>query len=183
MSLPDDRLPGDPDLVAALVAGDREALGTLYARHGGTLLAVAVRVLGDVAEAEEVVHEVFVEAWRLAEQYDPRRGSVRAWLVTRARSRALDRAKTPARSRRSDLDAVAEPAEPAPATFDGGRVHRALAALTAPQREVLELGYFEGLSSTEISARLGVPVGTVKSRVAAGLQRLRELLASTEAEA
>jgi RNA polymerase sigma-70 factor (ECF subfamily) len=172
----------DAALVAALVVGDRDALAELYRRHGGTLLAVALRILGDRAEAEEIVHDVFVEAWRQAVQYDPARGSARAWLVTRARSRALDRVKAPARARRVAVESAPEPVAAEADPSDASRVQRALASLPAEQRAVLELGYFEGLSSTEIAARLDIPVGTVKSRVAAALQRLRALLSAVEGE-
>lgn len=168
----------DVALLAAVVAGRQRALALLYDRYAGLLTAVGLRVLGHPREVEDLVHDVFVEAWRQAGQYDPARGTVRAWLVMRMRSRALDRKKAAAWSRSVPLDGAGpEPAAPSvgPAP-DGERLRAALAALPAEQREVLELAYFEGLASPEIAARVGVPVGTVKSRTAAAMARLRRVL-------
>jgi RNA polymerase sigma-70 factor (ECF subfamily) len=170
----------DPELVAALVAGDQTALATLYDRYSPLLLAIAVRMLGPGLEAEDLVHDVFLEAWRAAGSYDPSRASVRTWLVMRVRSRALDRRKSAAFSRRTPLDpARHEQAAPE----EGGLAHdrevvrRVMASLPAEQRMVLELAYFEGLSSSEIATRASIPIGTVKSRVAAALGKLRSELA------
>lgn len=156
--------------------GDRSALAALYQSYSDVMLAVGVRILRDRSEAEELLHEVFVEAFRAAAAYDRARGSVRTWLTLRMRSRCLDRVKSAGRSRRVGLDDVAPARMVAPVETGSGderRVAEALAALPPDQRAVLELAYFEGLSSTEIAARLGVPVGTVKSRTAAALGRLR----------
>lgn len=172
--------PSDAELVCALAAGDRAALGALYDRYAGLLLSVGLRRLADRAEAEEVLHDVFVEAWRSAAAFDPARGSVRAWLVTRMHSRVLDRLRSPGVARRASLEAVAEAraaVEEPGVTVDRGRVGAALAALPPEQLAVVELAYFAGLSSSEIAARVDVPVGTVKSRAAAALAKLRgELL-------
>lgn len=164
----------DAELVAAMAAGDRAALGIVYDRYASLLMAVGMRVLHESRDAEDVLHEVFVEAWKQATTYDPARGSVRAWLVTRMRSRALDRAKSAVRTRSVALDDAPVPAaRPERSRDDHDRLHNALDTLPTEQRQVLELGYFEGLSSSEIASLLEVPVGTVKSRVAAGLQKLR----------
>lgn len=164
----------EAELVAAIATGDRQALGLVYDRYAPVLMAVGMRILGEVRDAEDVVHEVFVEAWKHAATYDPVRGTVRAWLVTRMRSRSLDRAKSAARTRSVALDDAPEPvARPDLRRDDHRRLHEALGALPEEQRQVLELGYFDGLSSSEIAWMLDVPVGTVKSRVAAGLQKLR----------
>ncbi len=174
--------PDDANLVAAMAEGDRAALAALYECYSGVMLAVGVRILRDLSEAEELLHEVFVEAFRAAGAYDRARGSVRTWLTLRMRSRCLDRVKSAGRSRRVGLDDVAPARMVAPVesgTGDERRVTEALAALPPDQRIVLELGYFEGLSSTEIAARLGVPVGTVKSRTAAALARLRVTMGVT----
>lgn len=169
----------DGELVALLVAGRQDALAALYDRYGGLLLAVGLRIVQNRLEVEDILHDVFVEAWRSAAQYDPARGTVRAWLVTRMRSRCLDRQKSAVVSRSVPLEnAGPEPAAPLADTFgdDAARLRGALDTLPAEQRAVLELGYFDGLSCTEIAARLGVPVGTVKSRTAAALGKLRAAL-------
>lgn len=182
----------DPDvlLVLAMAGGDRAALGRLYDRHAPALLGLAGRMLGSPGDAEDLVHDVLLEAWRCAEAYDPRRASVRTWLAMRTRSRALDRLRAAGRVRPvgspfSDSDEgrpepAAETPEDPTLSPDRHRVRRALDALPAPQRAVLELGYYEGLSSAEIAERVSVPIGTVKSRVAAALARLREVMRADE---
>lgn len=169
----------DAALVLAIAAGDRDALAALYDRHAGALLGVGIRMLGQRREAEDLTHDVFLEVWRRAHGYDPARASVRSWLVLMMRSRCLDRRKSHAFARTGPLahDArVAAASESPAALLDRARVAAALAALPERQREVLVLGYFEGLSSSEIAERLGAPIGTVKSRVAAALAALRERL-------
>lgn len=167
----------DVALVAAMAQGDRAALARIYSRYGGFLLALALRIVRERNEAEDLLHDVFLEAWRCAKDFDPKRGSVRTWLAIRTRSRALDRKKSARVSRNAGdtgLDAVSGNApQPSP---DAERVRNALAALTAEQRRVVDLAYFEGLSCSEIADKIGVPIGTVKSRLAAGLHRLRETL-------
>lgn len=164
----------DAALVARMAEGDREALAILYDRHASTLLVVAHRILGDRREAEDLLHDALLEAWRKAAGFDPARGSVRAWLVVRVRSRALDRRRALGPSRvlaPERFERIADAREPNDG--DVARVQVALATLPEDQRHVLELAYFEGLSSSEIAARLSVPMGTVKSRVAAGMAKLR----------
>lgn len=159
-----------------MAAGDRGALATLYDRYAAAIHGLALRVLGGGAAAEDLVHDVFMEAWRSADTFDPTRGSVRAWLFVRARSRALDRVRAPAQSRAVSLDqtSVPEPQEAADELSPDRRALReALAALPESYRDVLWLGYFRGLSSSEIAAEVGVPVGTVKSRVRKGFGLLR----------
>lgn len=168
----------DAQLVASAARGDRDALASLYDRHGGAMLGLGLRILGDRGEAEELLHDVFLEAWKRAGDYDPSRGSVRAWLLLRMRSRSLDRVKSAARSRTAAVGENVETAagsEPATAgeQADAQRVHGALAELPEEQRRVLELGYFAGLSCSEIAESLGVPIGTVKSRLHAALKKLR----------
>ncbi|HEY3493142.1 MAG TPA: sigma-70 family RNA polymerase sigma factor [Polyangiaceae bacterium] len=171
----------DALVVARMARGDRAALAVLYERHAGRLLALALHVLGNRAEAEDVLHDVFVEAWRHAADYSEQRGSVAAWLALRTRSRSIDRRRAPARARAVPLEA-SEPAEahdPAAEPgriFDRGRLSSALAVMPADEQEVIVLGYFEGLSSSEIAERLGKPIGTVKSRTRSALQKLREML-------
>jgi RNA polymerase sigma-70 factor (ECF subfamily) len=167
----------DARLIAAASRGDRESFARVYDRHAGTLLAVALRIVRERREAEDLVHDVFLEAWRVAKEYDPGRGTVRAWLTMRIRSRALDRLKSAGFSKRGTLDearvASTAGADDAGLSADRDKVRRALAQLPDEQRQALELGFFEGLSSTEIAERMNVPVGTVKSRVAAALAKLR----------
>ncbi|HLK92377.1 MAG TPA: sigma-70 family RNA polymerase sigma factor [Polyangia bacterium] len=170
--------PEDAALVARIAAGDREALGALYDLHAPVLLGLARRMLGSAAE--DLLHDLFLEVWQHAAEYAPGRGTVRAWLIVRARSRALDRLGRSSRESRA-AERIASEAPPsaasgAPALIDGAQVRRLLTTLPAELCDVLALAYFEGLSSSEIAARLSVPVGTVKSRTARALGALREAL-------
>ena len=177
----------DADLVAAMAAGDRDvALAAFLARFGGLVMAVALRILESRAEAEEVFQEIIIELWRRAPDYDPGRASVSAWVSTVARSRSLDAYR--ARSRRLPLDAglsreesAAPAAERPDEKVDAFRrrqeVHSLLQALSAVQRQALELAYFHGLSHSEIAEFLDLPLGTIKSRVRAGVRALRHSLA------
>jgi RNA polymerase sigma-70 factor, ECF subfamily len=158
--------------------GDRAALSQLYTTFAPMMMGLAERIMRDPKEAEDLIHDVFVEAWRRAGDYDPTRSSVKAWLLMMVRSRALDRLRS-ARAKQITLVAVVPEVEAV--TNDSelcerGQLHVALSRLTPEQRSVLELGYFQGLSSQEIASALGVPLGTVKSRVAAALGHLRVML-------
>jgi RNA polymerase sigma-70 factor (ECF subfamily) len=168
----------DQALLYRLARGERAALAVLYERHAAMMLALAQRILRDAREAEDLVHDVFVEAWRHAGDYDPTRASVRSWLLLRVRSRCLDRARSAGVRRVSLMPSPRElPREDAEAhAADHGRVRAALDALSSEQRRVLELGYFHGLSSQEIADYLGIPIGTVKSRVSAAMVQLRRAL-------
>jgi RNA polymerase sigma-70 factor (ECF subfamily) len=181
-------LEGDAALVQAMARGDAGALAQLYDIHAPLLFGLVRRIVRNAESAEDIVHDVFIEAWRRSADYDPSRGSVRTWLTLRARSRALDHKKSSAVARRVSLDephsqnpltAVQENASLAP---DQERVRQALGTLPEEQHRVLLLGYFEGLSSSEIAERVGIPIGTVKSRVAAALTRLRAALNAGEEE-
>jgi RNA polymerase sigma-70 factor (ECF subfamily) len=173
----------DEALVRAIARGDTRALGALYDRHAPLMLGLARRIVGGKTEAEDIVHDVFVEAWRRAGDYDETRGSVKAWLLLRTRSRAIDFRKSAGVSRTVPtgdgawLASLIDPRGDDSEAPDRERVRRVLAALGAEQREVLLLGYFDGLSSSEIASKIGIPVGTVKSRVAAALGALRRALA------
>lgn len=171
---PEDDAELDAQLVAKMAAGDRAAMAELYERHSGVMLGLAMRIVRSRLEAEDLLHDVFLEAWRSAKDFDPKRGRVRTWLAIRMRSRALDLQKSARVSRNAGdggLELLVD--ERDGASPDHARVRAVLAELGADQRKVLELAYFEGLSCTEIAARVSVPVGTVKSRIAAGLDRLR----------
>ena len=182
--------PRDADLVIRLAQGDERALGQLYDRFGAVLYAVAYRVLNEKADAEEVVMEAFAQAWREAPRFDAGRGSVAAWLTMMTRSRALDLIRSQSRRVRITDTAAREEPQSAPAMSTGFQspgsavedserrkaVGTALAALSPPQRVAIELAYFEGLSQSEIAERLKEPLGTVKTRMRLGMQKLREAL-------
>jgi RNA polymerase sigma-70 factor (ECF subfamily) len=180
----------DETLVARIAAGDQEALSSLYDRYRGVVYALALRVLRDRAEAEEVLTDVFLQAWRQADGFDRLRGSVTSWLVTLCRSRAIDRVRARGR-REAALDTLAqeEAARPTGPHIDPAgaedaldlrlmsrRIGAALGALSPPQRRALELAYYGGLSHSEIAARLGEPLGTIKTRIRQALISLRERL-------
>ncbi len=166
---------GDIRLVRAAAKGDSHALAGLYDRYASVLLAVGQRILGNAREAEDLLHDVFLEVWRHAGDYDHARGSVRAWLLMRMRSRALDRKRAQGRSRVILLENGNIP-EAEASSADDPSLAPDRRVVRKAQRVVLELGYFEGLTSTEIAARVEIPVGTVKSRVARALSQLREIL-------
>jgi RNA polymerase sigma-70 factor (ECF subfamily) len=168
----------DERLIGAIAQGDRDALGLLYDRYAPTMLAVAQRVLGAAQPAEDLVQDVFLEAWHRARHYDASRGTVRTWLMLRLRSRAIDRKRAAQRARRVDLDEAklgeqsARDGEPISAR-EASTLRGLLAELSSEQKAVLELGYFGGLSCAEIASRLDVPIGTVKSRMSRAIAHLR----------
>jgi RNA polymerase sigma-70 factor (ECF subfamily) len=195
----DDANAADAALVLSIASGDRKALAALYDRHGSAMLGLGVRVLRNRRDAEDVLHDVFIEVWRRAHTYDPGRASVRGWLFLMMRSRSLDKRKSAAVSRSTSLettglDAVATKSselgasssagtssgDAAPLALDHKRAIAALAKLPEAQQAVLILGYFEGLSSSEIATELDLPIGTVKSRVAAAMRALRDALGVVE---
>lgn len=181
----------DHHLVGRMSEGEDAALGELYDRYGKTLYALALAIVREPADAEEVVVDAFGQAWRQAGAFDPLRGSVGAWLATIARSRALDtvrargrRARAHERAAQLSDEGLATPVAalgPDPARgAERGEARRlvaeALAGLPEPQRVAIQLAYFEGLSQSEIAARLAEPLGTVKTRMRAGMEKLRGLL-------
>jgi RNA polymerase sigma-70 factor, ECF subfamily len=180
----------DGELVAQAARGDERAVGRLYDRYGGVLYAVAYRIVGQRADAEEVVLEAFAQAWRDASRFEAGRGSVAGWLTMIARSRALDLVRARSRRERITASAAADRPETSPAMGDfrsdparaldhderRRQVQQALSLLSPPQRQAIELAYFEGLSQSEIAERLQEPLGTVKTRVRLGMQKLRECL-------
>ncbi len=190
--MPEFALPPsvDGDLVARAVRGDERAIGQLYDRYGAVLYAVAYRIVGQRADAEEAVLEAFAQAWRDAGRFEAGRGSVAGWLTMIARSRALDLVRSRSRRDRITASAAADRPNTSPGMSefrpDPGKaldhaerqqqVQQALETLSQPQRQAIELAYFEGLSQSEIAERLQEPLGTVKTRVRLGMQKLRECL-------
>ena len=177
------------ELIRRIAAGDADALQGLYDQTSRSVFGLVVRILEDPSAAEEVALEVFTQVWRQAERYDARRGTPSAWLLTIARSRAIDRLRS-TRMQRTRTDPISVVAErpstevaPDESAADEERrrvVRAALDSLPPEQREVIELAYFGGLSHSEIAARLSQPLGTVKTRTRLGLIRLREALAPLE---
>jgi RNA polymerase sigma-70 factor (ECF subfamily) len=176
-SAPLDSSDADAAIVARMARGDRAAVAELYELHAARLLALAQSLLRSAAEAEDLIHDVFLEAWRRAADYSAERGSVRTWLLLRTRSRCFDRLKSRRRATLTDAPEAHAPVALAPAhDGDKSRLHQILSSIPEPQQEVILLGYFEGLSTTEIALRLGIPAGTVKSRTRAALISLRTVL-------
>ena len=177
----------DRSALERMVAGDTRALEDLYDRHGDLLYSLVRRILSRVDDAEDVIQEVWLQAWRGARTYDPKRGTVCGWLVSIARSRAIDRLRSEgSRQRATDAagsDAPVSEESPAESAVDRERrehVDRAMAQLDPQHREVLQLAYFAGLSQSEISERLGAPLGTVKSWTRQALSRLEKLVPREE---
>jgi len=173
----------EAELLGRVADGDEQALSAVYSAHAGAVMGLAMRMMGRRAEAEDLVHDVFVEAWRTAARFDATRGSVRTWLLVKCRARALDRLRSPRIKRRvaempSGLENAVVASPSAARKSDSARAMGALDHLPPPQRAVLERAYFRGMSSREIAEDLGIPIGTVKSRAAAGLRGLRKALAS-----
>jgi len=166
--------PSDAELIERACAGNVAAFAEIYDRQAPVVLALLRRVIGDRVEAEDLLHDVFLEAWRSIRRYDAQRGSVRAWLLVRARSRALDRRARLAQQSASHrlLPTAAE----LPPSEHALVVQQALATLPPEVRETLELTYFEGLTAPELSARLQVAEGTVRSRLHRGLAALKHVL-------
>lgn len=177
----------DTAVVRRMATGDAAALGPLYDRWSPHVQRVVAAILRSPGDVEDVVEEVFWQAWRQAGRFDAGRGTVSAWLTTMARSRAMDRAKA---IRRRPEDAVAgpiaaartdspDPADQAIASDRRSIVAAALGELPRAQREALEMAYFGGLTQMEIAACTGQPLGTIKTRMRLAMQKLRERLAPT----
>jgi RNA polymerase sigma-70 factor (ECF subfamily) len=174
----------DSALVERMMAGDESALGALYDRYAGMLFAMLVRILRDTSAAEEVLQDLFLQLWRGASRFDASRGSLPAWLLVIGRNRAISRLR--GREHREVLE------DPENFSFDTvpssgdledeawraqlmERLSGAMATLPPEQREAVELAYSEGMTQTEIAARTGCPLGTVKSRVRAAMQSLKQV--------
>jgi len=166
--------------------GDQSALGTLYDESSQHIYGVALSVLRDTADAEEVTLDVYSQVWRSAAVYSSQRGSVVAWLLTLARSRAIDRLRSRAtrQKREEPIDESPQgfhttdssPEQSASATQTRQRIQQALDRLPPDQREAVELAYFSGMSHSELAGHLSQPLGTVKTRIRMGMMKLREEL-------
>jgi RNA polymerase sigma-70 factor (ECF subfamily) len=173
------------ELVGRMAGGDRQAFAAFYDGFAPLAYGLIRRILHDAPDADEVLQEVFLELWRAAGQYDATRGTPAAWVVTRARSRAIDRLRSLRKRDEVAVDRLdtmtaetpsGRPEDPGTEVVDRHLVQGALARLVPAQREVIELAYYGGMTQTEIAARLRQPLGTVKTRMRTALQHLRELL-------
>lgn len=193
---PSERLPSystvngsnaeDAALIRRMVDADETALGALYDRWVRSLYSLVLHLLRDPDEAEDVVEETFWQAWRKADSYEPSKGAVSTWLLTIGRRKALDRLRARKRNREdtvggdntfSDLPSQSpDPASEAEGSELRENIRAALRELPLEQREVLELGYFSGLSQSEIAEATGQPLGTIKTRMRLAMQKLREPL-------
>lgn len=180
---PEQAKASDLKLLRGVAGGDEAALEQLYDRYRLILFGLLLRILHSRAEAEDCLQEVFMQVWRQAAAFDEARGRPFTWLVTVARSRAIDRLRSLSSRDRTAQGAAREVVEEtSDAVTDAIRseqsqvVRRALDELNEEQRRVLELAYFEGLTQSEIAALLGQPLGTVKTRTRSGMMKLRELL-------
>lgn len=178
----------DEAVVALVARSDQSALAELYDRFGRVAYGVALRILRDEKLAEDAVQEGFLTAWRNADRFVPERAKASTWLLTFVHRRAVDLVRREDRRRADLLPADAELSSTGSAEddawlrFERERVQAALKQLPDQQREALELAYYGGFSQSELAERLGQPVGTIKSRMFAGLGRLRELLADPPGE-
>lgn len=174
--LPDNR---ERTLLRRVAEGDPGALEKLYGLYASRIFSAACRLLGGVSEAEEIVQECFLDVWNRAATFDEGRGNVGAWITSIGRNRAIDRLRARA-TRMRTLDRAKHEGSPRPATPEHQletaqtreRVSAALAQLPPEQRAVVELAYFDGLSQSEIADRTGDPLGTVKGRARAALEKL-----------
>jgi RNA polymerase sigma-70 factor (ECF subfamily) len=174
-------------LIQRIAQGDQQALAPLYDETSRFVYALALRILQDYGLAEEATMDVYLQIWRHAHSYAPARGNPSAWLLNMARSRAIDLLRRKARKKRLEesLEAagsmVASTHDPEQASLLGEeqrRAREALAQLNPEQREVIEIAYFAGLSHSEIAELLGLPLGTIKTRIRSGMLKLRESLVS-----
>lgn len=178
----------DRSLLDRVIGGDGEALRSIYLRCSARAFGIAQQILASRADAEEILQETFLEVWKRAREYDPKRGSVEGWVITIARSRSIDRLRARNASARageteagsSISQSAPPPLEAAEQRQDRERVAAALKLVPPEQRKALELAYFEGLSQTQIAIRLGEPLGTIKTRIRLGMEKLAGLLADPE---
>jgi RNA polymerase sigma-70 factor (ECF subfamily) len=178
----------DSALIHRIASGDGDALARLFDLHSPVALGLLVRILGDRAEGEEVLQEVFLQAWTQADRYDAARSTPRGWLLMLTRSRALDRLRRREARRRREEESAEEEGRFAVEPEGTGRleaaerhsqVSSALSLLSPEQRHCIELAFYEGLTHTQIAERLNAPLGTVKSRILLGMGKLRQALSTS----
>ncbi len=173
----------DEALLSLVASSDDAALGELYDRFGGIAYGLALRILRDEALAQDAVQEAFLAVWRTADRFLAERARASTWILTLVHRRAVDLVRREDRRRADPLEGAPEPPAPesveeeASLRFQRRIVREALRRLPPDQREALELGYYGGLTQSQLAEHLGQPLGTVKSRMFAGLTRLRDLLA------
>jgi RNA polymerase sigma-70 factor (ECF subfamily) len=183
----------DVQLIQRVAEGSETALGIMYDRFGQAVYSLCLRIVHDAPTAEELTQEVFVRLWRSAARFEPDKGRASTWLLRIAHNLSLNEVRR--RQSRpvtapdvewetesallADTSLEADPAAVAWLRERADEVRRALAQLPAPQRQAIEMAFFGGLSQAEVAAALGDPLGTVKSRIRVGMQRLRELLVAT----
>jgi RNA polymerase sigma factor (sigma-70 family) len=178
----------DEALLSLVASSDEQALAELYDRFGRVAYGLALRILRDETLAQDAVQDAFLTVWRSADRFLAERSKASTWILTLAHRRAVDLVRREDRRRGDPLESVPEPAAPttveddAALGFERRIVQEALLRLPPEQREALELGYYGGLSQSELAERLGQPLGTIKSRMFAGLSRLRDLLAQAGLE-
>jgi len=179
------RGPDCAGLIRRLADGDQTALSALYDATNRLVYGLAVRILGDAADAEEITLDVYTQAWRQVARYVSSRGDAVTWLLTLTRSRAIDRLRSRAGSKKREtaLETASELATDGPDPESQSafaqrarRVRSALSVLSPEQRQVIELAYFEGLTHVEIAERISQPLGTAKSRIRLGMAKLRDAL-------
>lgn len=172
-------------------AGNSDALAQLYDETAGLLYSLALRVVNDPADAEEVILDVYQHVWKSTHTYDPRRGTILGWLTILTRSRAIDRLRSTGlrRSRELPIEDGFETRSKAPApeaesmfAEERRRVRAALATLAPEQREAIELAFFRGLTHNEVAEAVGAPLGTIKTRIRIGMRKMRDALAAAEGE-
>lgn len=176
--------PGDvlSDLLRRSARGDQEAFARLYDATSSRVFGLALRVVRDPAQAEEVAQEAFLEVWKTSTRFDPERGSALSWLMTICHRKAVDRVRSAEASTRRDTSYTSQnhhidhdsTSDAAQASMEATRVRNALKGLTDVQREAIELAYFGGYTHTEVAGILNLPVGTAKTRIRDGLIRLRD---------
>lgn len=178
----------DVALLRRIADGDQTALASLYDHYSRPLFALAVRILNDSREAEDIVHDGFLSVWEKARDFDHVKGAPFSWIVTMVRNRAIDRLRS--RKRRAELLAASAPAdlgydeslsaneaaESAERSESSAAIRQAVHTLPPEQRQALELAFFSGLTQQEIAARLQQPLGTIKARIRRGLLKLRDLV-------
>ena len=177
--------PSDPELATRLAASEVEAIRTLYERHGKLAYSLAVRILGDPGRAEDVVQDAFMRVWTYSSSFDANRGSLRTWLLTTVRNRAIDYLRGQFGQERSELElslnvpargAGSDPWREVSESLERQAVREALNSLPPHQRQVVELAYYGGYTQREIAEMVQVPLGTIKGRTRLALEKLSSYL-------